>query len=296
MSKFQIIKRQDIDLNKWDALVERYGQGLPYAYSWYLDAVCENWQIIIYGAYEAGFAFQIKKKFGLPYSLHPFMVQQLGYLGKNENLFRSMLKLIEKKVFHYHYQLNFFNSSIENALLKPNYELILDQPYEKTSSNYKTNTKRNLKKASKANSHVTIDTVLRPTDLEFIARFSKNPIGGSRKQQFEQLMLNASKQSALEIYRSEIENQLGALVVFIKNKKRTVYLLAVNSTKGQEAKLNFILVDQFIKNNANSNMILDFEGSSIKGIARFYAGFGASPNTYQIVKKPHIGHAIRKII
>lgn len=296
MSELQFINRQNIDLLKWDALVEQYAQGLPYAYSWYLDAVCENWNIYIWGDYEAGFAFQIKRKFGLPYSLHPFMVQQLGFFGKNEAIFQDILKALEKKVFHFHYQLNFFNSTLSQNISKPNFELRLEPTHEILSKNYKTNTKRNIKKGNLEHLRVTIDAQLRPTDLDFIVEYSKNPIEGLRKQQFEQLMLHASQKGALEIYRSEIENELVALVVFIKNIKRAVYLLAVNSTKGQTTKSNFVLIDQFIKNNAESNIILDFEGSSMDGIARFYAGFGAKSNPYPVIKKTYLGHALRKII
>lgn len=296
MTELQFLNRQDIDLTKWDALVEQYAQGLPYAYSWYLDAVCENWKVFILGDYEAGFALQIKHKFGLPYSLHPFMIQQLGFFGKNDSVFQDILKAIEKKVFHYHYQLNFFNSQLDTTISKPNYELRLEHSHENLSKNYKTNTKRNIKKAYLENSVVTIDSKIRPTDLEFIVKQSKNPIDGIRKEQFEQLMFNASQVGALEIYRAEIENELVALVVFIKNIKRSIYLLAANSIEGQAVKANFILVDQFIKNNGNSNMILDFEGSSIEGIARFYAGFGAIANSYQMIKKTHLGHSIKKIL
>ena len=42
----------------------------------------------------------------------------------------------------------------------------------------------------------------------------------------------------------------------------------------------FYLLDQFIKMNAEKNIILDFEGSMIHGIAQFYEGFGALPETY----------------
>jgi hypothetical protein len=46
----------------------------------------------------------------------------------------------------------------------------------------------------------------------------------------------------------------------------------------------FLLIDDFIRQNAESNLILDFEGSNIQGIARFYAGFGAEPQTYLSVR------------
>jgi len=42
----------------------------------------------------------------------------------------------------------------------------------------------------------------------------------------------------------------------------------------------YFLLDSFIKTNAEQDLILDFEGSMIPGVARFYSGFGAIPETY----------------
>jgi len=43
-------------------------------------------------------------------------------------------------------------------------------------------------------------------------------------------------------------------------------------------------VDQLIRDHAGSEKILDFEGSNIPSIARFFSGFGARPETYQEVR------------
>ena len=298
MQEIQLLKHREINKEKWDLLVDKFAKGLPYAYSWYLDAVCEEWNVIIYKDYEAGFAFQIKNKFGLPYSLHPFLVQQLGFFGNDISVFNKILSLIETKVFHYHYQLNHFNK-IDNNLLsetKVNYELQLNKSSEDIKKLYKTNNKRNLKKAKANNISVTIEYKLRPTDIEFIQKYSKVDFDHTRFNQFLQLMKNANSENALEIYRAEIENELMAMVIFIKNKTRSVYLMAINNKAGQDKKANFLLVDSFITNNANSNIILDFEGSNIEGIARFYAGFGAVETNYQLIKKTSLNKAIQKII
>ena len=297
MQELQFLKYNEINKDKWDLLVDKFAKGLPYAYSWYLDAVCEKWNIVIYKDYEAGFAFQIKNKYGLPYSLHPFLVQQLGFLGEDIGVFNHILSLIETKVFHYHYQLNHFNT-IEDKILsetKINYELSLNQDFLELQKQYKTNTKRNIKKAQENNISISIEHKLRPTDNEFIEKYSKVSFNSFRFFQFSQLMKNAENKNALEIYRAEIESELTAMIIFIKNKKRSVYLMAITNDKGLNNKANFLLVNQYISNNANSHSILDFEGSNIEGIARFYAGFGAAKTNYQLIKKTSLENIFRKI-
>ena len=47
----------------------------------------------------------------------------------------------------------------------------------------------------------------------------------------------------------------------------------------------FLLVEEIIKKFSNSKYLLDFEGSEIEGVARFYVGFGASNAPYYYHKK-----------
>ena len=71
--------------------------------------------------------------------------------------------------------------------------------------------------------------------------------------------------------------------------------MAVTNKEGLKSKANFLLVDTFIKNNSNAGIILDFEGSNIEGIARFYAGFGAKKTTYQEIKKTSFKNISQKL-
>jgi hypothetical protein len=44
------------------------------------------------------------------------------------------------------------------------------------------------------------------------------------------------------------------------------------------------LITTIIKKYQNSDYILDFEGSMVKGVASFYKSFGAEINQYQQIK------------
>jgi hypothetical protein len=50
----------------------------------------------------------------------------------------------------------------------------------------------------------------------------------------------------------------------------------------------FAVVNKVIKENSGQNKVLDFEGSMIEGIARFFQGFGAVAENYYRVQKSKI--------
>ena len=297
MKDYRFLKRSEIDKQKWNALQQKYAKGLPYANSWYLDAVCDNWNIIIYKDYEAGFVFQINRKLGIPYSLHPFLIQQLGFFGTDHNILENMLSLIQKKVFHYHYHLNYFNNYTKDiSRIAINHELLLDKTYEESKLLYKTNTKRNLKKSYANQLVVTIEQEFSESDNAFVLKNSKINFTEDRLKKFSNLMRNANQNKALEIYRIEQNRNTVAMAIFIRNNKRAVYLIAINTEEGKKLKANFLLLDTFIKNNSESSLILDFEGSNIEGISRFYKGFGAIEEKYNIIKKNTCKNLFNKLL
>ena len=76
------------------------------------------------------------------------------------------------------------------------------------------------------------------------------------------------------------DNELCAAVYFCRWKNRIIYMNAASNEKGKALRAMYFLVDKFIQSHAAKDIILDFEGSMIPGVERFYQGFGAIPETY----------------
>jgi Mor family transcriptional regulator len=49
-----------------------------------------------------------------------------------------------------------------------------------------------------------------------------------------------------------------------------------------------MIIDQFIRNHEDEKITLDFEGSNIKNLARFYKSFGADEFNYLRIKKNNL--------
>ncbi len=74
-------------------------------------------------------------------------------------------------------------------------------------------------------------------------------------------------------------------------------MLAGNITKGRALGASHLIINAFIKQYSQTNIILDFEGSNIKEIAFFFKGFGAQPEEYCGLKLnalPPIVRALKK--
>ena len=279
-----IIARKNIDDKLWNETIDKEANGLPYAYTWYLDAVTDHWYAVVYDNYKTIFPFQIKKKFGLNYSLQPFLTQQLGLFGGNDQLLKKALKEIQQKVWYYHLQLNNFNQANKNVIaIRKNFELPLKTNYFSLRGQYNTNCKRNIKKASK-DVEIIIDTKFSNTELLFIKNHSRLDLNKDRENKLKKLLSNAKEEKKLEIIKAYKDNFLLALAILIKTKKRIVYLVSVSSLEGLKNKTMFNIVDRLIQKYADSNLLLDFEGSNIENIARFYQGFGAIQSNYQEIK------------
>jgi hypothetical protein len=57
-------------------------------------------------------------------------------------------------------------------------------------------------------------------------------------------------------------------------------LFVVNTLQSREKRLGYFAVNELIRENAGSKLILDFAGSSIPGVATFMQSFGAVMKPY----------------
>lgn len=78
MIEIKFLKRNEIDAHRWNALITSSVQSLPYAFTWYLDAVAEHWDACVLGNYEAAMPFVWLRKQGVKCLYQPYYCQQLG--------------------------------------------------------------------------------------------------------------------------------------------------------------------------------------------------------------------------
>ena len=285
------ITYQQIDKVKWNACIDNAGNGLIYAYSFYLDTMAKHWDALVLNDYEAVMPLTWNKKYGIAYLYQPFFTASLGVFGNmlNAVLVNDFLKAIPTKFLYWDIYLNSANSfSLKDFALyeRVNYVLPLNDLYENLFANFRDNIKRNIKKAVQLNCVVKKDI---PVDdvIALTKNQSKNfsPVTTDDFNNIKNIYQQLQQQKKAIAYGSFLPNgELVASGVFFFSHGRAYYILVGNHPNGKTIGASHALINAFIKDYAGQNILLDFEGSDIANLAFFYSSFGATAEKFAGLK------------
>lgn len=293
------VKHDEIDYVKWDKCISEAPNSRVYALSWFLDRTAEYWNSLVWGDYDFVMPLPVKRKFGISYLFQPVYCQQLGiFPSPPAEISRKFYQKIEAKFSYADIQLNAENIPLNDMKgisfsLRNNFLLHTNTGYRNLNSGYSENTRRNVIRAGKNR----LNYVEGIPQKDFLAFKMKNPAAKLSRQNFQNLKsiiaysLHKGFGEIIGIYSPE--NNLCAAAFFCRWKNRLIYLNAVSSDEGKELRAMFFLIDRLLKNAADKNLILDFEGSMVPGIARFFQGFGAAPEVYSRMQMNRLPRAIK---
>lgn len=280
------LKHNEIDLCKWDNVAQK--QFVPYACSWFLNCVSPNWEALIFNDYKAIMPLTSKKKWGIPYLAQPFFTQQSGIFGSNvnEHLIHDFLSQIDKKYRYIDINLNecnfFENTNGRIFIPQKNILLNLNKPFETLYKNFSDNTKRMIKKAEKQclniNQHEDANELIelfKKTKGQYLKHLTNNAYNN-----LNCLIKVLSQHTSVSIQKVYKENQLLGGAVFVKFNQRIIFFFSALNDLGKQYGAMHYLISDVIKKNADSNLILDFEGSNNANLARFYKSFGSNEVVY----------------
>lgn len=284
------IKHSRIDTDKWNKCIENADNNRVYAYEWHLDRIVPHWDALVYGDYKYVMPLPIRKKMGIKYLYQPLFSQQLGIFPE------APMKICS--LFYGYLVQNFRYAEINlNAgnVLKPetraltfnsrkNFLLPLFEDYNNIADSFSKNTKRNIAKSEKHGLNL-IEGIRLEEYMQFKQKNLPVKISDTDLQSLKSLIAYGQRKSFGKIYGVYTqENELCAAVYFCKWKDRVIYFNAASNETSKKLGGMYFLVNSFIRQNAGKLLTLDFEGSMIPGVARFYSGFGATPEIYHQLK------------
>ncbi len=281
------LKNNEIDRVKWDKCIAASVNGILYAQSAYLNIVCRKWDALVLGNYEAVMPLPWKRIYRFKVLYQPLFTQQLGIFSPHRMSPALVDRFISEATRYFPYiniNLNTFNIctlSYPDITQRVTYEIDLIESYQVLRKRFSVNTIRNIKAAMKEG--VTIKNEVTPREL--IKLKHRNQIVKIKYQGYQKLkkiMSYALNTKSGKIYGAfSAKGKLVASALFIGSHHKVIYLVSSSNPEGKKLRAMFLLIDQFIRDFSGNHLTLDFEGSMIASIARFFQNFGAKPCYYQ---------------
>ncbi len=289
--KISYLPQEKIDKIKWDNCIDISGNGLIYAYSFYLDIMSKNWDALILDDYSFVMPLTWNKKLGIYYLYQPFFAASLGVFGNDisAEIVKAFLVNIPAKFKYWDFYLNrenVFSSAGYELYERRNYILNLQKNYEHLSAAYSKSHVRNIKRAGYLRNVVQKNIPL--PDVVKLAKEQSNDFSPVTDKDYENFSILFTilkqKNNAVTYGVYSSQQQLVASCVYFFSHHRAYYILVGNHPNGRTSGASHLMIDHFIKEHAGENLVLDFEGSDIKNLAWFYSSFGATEEKYAGIK------------
>jgi hypothetical protein len=292
--ELKYIPYKKIDKQQWDNCIINAANSLIYAHSFYLDNCTKhNWDALVLNDYEAVMPITHRKKYGISYLYQPYFLQQAGiFFSKkiSERLVNIFIAEIENRFQFVEINLNYANELSTNKKIKcierNNFILPLNNNYKNISAKFNSNFVRNIKQANKHGfTYEKVEAADELIDLYkklYGARFE-----AVKKSDYDVLKINCKTLLAnnnLVLRKASINGKIHAAIILLKDAKRLYNIAPSITEEGRKLSANHFLYNSIIEEFAGQDLILDFEGSDIKGIANFYQSMNPINEKYTSIK------------
>lgn len=285
----RFLKHSEIDPEKWNQAIRNSLSPNVLAEYKLLDLLTgdDTWHAVVDDDYKVVMPLPTRQKGVLKYVYTPFFLPQMGIFHGQElpqDKYDLFLGEISK-----HYVLadllmneqNARNRKKEHTSYFASFTLSLHLPYNELYSQFHENTKRNIKRAQNQQSRVTVQE---EKVADIIALFRNNRGQGEevhfRDKDYKRLQRVSDyllEHNLLEVYGARTDdNKLAAGALFVKDGKRRWFWFSGRDNTLSKSKPMFLLLDTYIRDHAESDLCLDFNGSSNPNVARLYRSFGST--------------------
>lgn len=274
----KLIERKDIDDQKWNARIAADVVENVFSYTWYLDAVCEDWVALVSeDDYTTILPIPYTTKLGVKRFYQAPFTREFTIFGNDFEWTEVLAKL------HPIFKHLVFRSDLEGLTevqTKRVHQIVALTP--DYAANYSTNARRLIKKGTKAH-HFKLMESPAPLVLLFEKTVAHkiDSIDAGDLATLTRLMNEALRLGAGEIISAfNANNELMASGFFLKDKTRITYLKGAATDQGKKEGAMFALFNFAFEKYSPSYSIFDFGGSDIENVATFFKKLGGEDRFY----------------
>ncbi|MEX1203003.1 MAG: GNAT family N-acetyltransferase [Ferruginibacter sp.] len=291
--KIQHLSYHDIDLQKWDDCIKGSAHPLIYAQSICLNQMCGKWEALVLNNYETVMPLTYKIKWGIRYLYQPAFIAQMGIFGRHaedkmvcKGFINKILELYRFLEIPFHFS-NIIPSEFEKyTVSRNNFILDLNHSYDIIVKNISSSHTKNIKRAGKFSLNYQIEKDPFKIIQLFKKLYNDRELVYQSKDyvNFEILCKKLATQQQLVLRKvTNGINEMVAGIILLKDEHRLYNVMSCVTTEGKKTEANYLLFQQLIQEFCQQDLILDFEGSDVKGIASFYQQFGAINEPYPFI-------------
>ena len=266
-------------------------KGLPYGYSWYMDALCGTWAALVLNDYDAVWPVAIGRKYGFIYAYRPLGIQQLGISSLHPISQEQTEEFVEALMKHFRFADLWLNEgqmpSVESAVsqLFPCTNMLIDisRPYQEIYNEFDNDIKRRLKRLGE-NHTMTIFEHDSPKVLLNLFRETKAKqidVGEDFFINMEKAMYQWLHHGMGKLWTAYGDgNQILGGIFIVETEKRSILFSSAINQAGRKAQANIYLLNEYLIYAAEKKQYFDFEGTEDKGLARFNKSWGIKIHPY----------------
>jgi len=276
---------KEIDRKKWDTCIRNASHGSIYVTTMYADAMAGSWDALIAGDYEILMPLYYRKKAGIKYLYQPAFLPQTGIFSKAGVPEETIQTFIDKAFSIFSFAEISFSYPViashakKNMKLKElnNFVVDLSSAYEKVHDNYAAGFIKSLNRLKKLSLQYTAGDDVKEVMLLYKKLYLERITGLSNADvnKFTGLCISLQQKNDIVIRKAcSSTGELLCAALLIRYGNRLYNMISCITPAGKKAEANYFLYDKIMEEFSGKGMVLDLEGSDIKGIADFYRKMG----------------------
>ena len=297
------IPHKEIDKQKWQACIDKAMHPSIYALPLYLDAIAGEWDALVEGDYETVMPLIHRKKYSIKYLYQPPFLPYSGiYSAQKINkkttdaFLTKAFNLFSFAEINIPYPLQFSLLKNMTTAERNNFIVNLSPSYEELQKNYNLHFSKSLRRLQKLSlQYSASDDIKEMTNLfRELYLFNIKSMKETDIQRFEKACKTLKAAGNLIIRRAfSVEGKLLCGLMLLQYKNRLYNILSCNTDAGKKAEANYFLYDKVMEEFSGKGMLLDLEGSDIKGIEDFYRKMNPENEIYHFIKYNALPRAIK---
>ena len=268
----KIIERKHIAIEKWNALVKHSSHAQLFDTSEYLDAVAENWCILVDDEYTKGIALPYTIRLGIKTVYTPIFLRHVTLIGISLSI-DELVTLLQKK-----FKVGQLAISIQSINSIYRYQSIDFQDEIIISSLGK----RMLKRFDKNSFTVQFGQSTNKVEQHIKRELPKkiNVLTTKTLQALQQLVTSFCAKSQVHVLEVFKQNEVIGGLFLLESKHRLLYLKGAFTEESKKEGAMYGAMQQAIDLAKEKGLVFDFGGSRVEGVRRFNVNLGGKDCFY----------------